>query len=397
MSHNRRSRLWIPVFILLLSAAAVSPGSADPPTTQAQPDGFGVSAAPRRVAAVSCSRRVGLMGGYFAASIETFLVAQGNSVVAATPAFLASGGLNSLDVLYVLRDGIPTATAYAPVIEAWVRAGGTLITEFSATDTVLQSFGLCSAGSLAVPFGVPSGTVCGGNTVTIQSPGHPLATGLPASWSCTGDPIGVYRVFNNLDPAFEIVATGGTDLNNDGLPDPVVATCCADRGVWVAFFTDFGDWTSLQNPRNCADLSCVRTVEEETLLLNSVCLATSSCASVTCTQGFWKNHPEEWTRLDPNASPSWGGGRSYLEILRTPPKQGDASIILAHAYIAASLNTGASASDLNTARTLLEAHPVGSGDLTAKGKATHRDRARALAIASALQAFNESGECSLDD
>jgi hypothetical protein len=397
MSHNRRSRLWIPALFLLLSGAPASPASADPPTTLIPPDSQPFAAAPRSLAAVSCSRRVGLVGNYFSGSIDSFLAAQGNSVVAVTPAFLAGGGLASLDVLYILRDGTSTALSYAPIIEAWVRAGGTLITEFSATDTVLQSFGFCSAGALAVSFGVPSGTVCGGNTVTIQSPGHPLATGLPASWSCTGNPIGVFRVFNNLDPAFEIVATGQADLNNDGQPDPVVATCCADRGVWVAFFTDFGDWAPLQNPIPCGGGSCARASEEETLLLNAVCLATDSCASITCSQGFWKNHPEEWTRLDPTASPSWGGGRSYLEILRTPPKQGDASILLAHAYIAASLNTGASASDLNAARALLEAHPIGSGDLTAKGKATHRDRARAIAIASALQAFNERGACSLDD
>jgi hypothetical protein len=67
---------------------------------------------------------------------------------------------------------------------------------------------------------------------------------------------------------------------------------------------------------------------------------------------------------------------------------------LAHAYIAAILNTGAPAADLATALALLTAHPVGSGDLVAKKKA-HPDRAQALIVAGLLQAFNESATCGL--
>ena len=115
---------------------------------------------------------------------------------------------------------------------------------------------------------------------------------------------------------------------------------------------------------------------------------------LTCTQGFWKNHPEEWVSLDPDAVPAWGGGNTYLEILGIAPKNGDASIILAHAYIAAALNIGAPAADLAQALALLTAHPVGSGDLRAK-KNAHPDRALALAVAGSLQAFNESAECGL--
>jgi hypothetical protein len=117
-------------------------------------------------------------------------------------------------------------------------------------------------------------------------------------------------------------------------------------------------------------------------------------ASVTCTLGFWKNHEEEWTHLDPAAMPAWGGGMTYMEIFGIQPKNGDASIILAHAYLAAVLNTGAPAADLAVALALLTAHPVGSGDLTA-GKNAHPDRARALAVAARLQDFNESAECGL--
>lgn len=116
---------------------------------------------------------------------------------------------------------------------------------------------------------------------------------------------------------------------------------------------------------------------------------------ITCTKGFWKNHAEEWTNLNSGDMPTWGGGLTYMEILHTSPKKGDASVILAHAYIAATLNSGAPMDALNDALTLLMAHPVGSGDLEAKGKNTDPDRGQALGVAAILQEFNESLECPL--
>ena len=115
---------------------------------------------------------------------------------------------------------------------------------------------------------------------------------------------------------------------------------------------------------------------------------------ITCTLGFWKNHPEEWVNLNPNAIPAWGGGKTYLEIFGISPQNGNATIILAHAYIAAVLNTGAPPVVLASALALLTAHPVGSQDLVA-GKNANPDRATALGVAAALQAFNESTTCSL--
>jgi len=121
---------------------------------------------------------------------------------------------------------------------------------------------------------------------------------------------------------------------------------------------------------------------------------TCECGVVTCTLGFWKNHPEEWLDIDPDGVPSWGGGLTYMEIFDTPPKKGDASVMLAHAYLAALLNNGAEPVDLADASALLELHPIGSGDLEA-GKNADPDRAVALAIMEELQAFNESAECQL--
>lgn len=224
-----------------------------------------------------CTQTVGILGGYFATQMTAFLQNNGHTVVTVDQTFINAGGLNTLDVLYFNRGGTSVGNANIAAIEAFVKGGGIIITEFQATVDVMNNFNFCKAGNLDISFGVPSGTVCGGNTITITSPSNPIATSLPASWSCSGDPIGVWKVFSNLDPNFDVVATVNVDQNNDGLNDPVVATCCVEDGIWVAFFTDFGDWQSLQNPRTCPFPPCNRSVEDEALMLNAVCLALGAC------------------------------------------------------------------------------------------------------------------------
>ena len=59
------------------------------------------------------------------------------------------------------------------------------------------------------------------------------------------------------------------------------------------------------------------------------------------TQGFWKNHPDDWDGAITSGLSI--GGKTYtqmqlLTILETPPSGGDASLILAHQLIAAKLN-----------------------------------------------------------
>ena len=62
------------------------------------------------------------------------------------------------------------------------------------------------------------------------------------------------------------------------------------------------------------------------------------------TQGYWKNHSEEWDETGENAASFLSGdtfynsGLTYLEIMNTPPKGGNAYLQLAHQFIAASLN-----------------------------------------------------------
>jgi hypothetical protein len=66
------------------------------------------------------------------------------------------------------------------------------------------------------------------------------------------------------------------------------------------------------------------------------------------TQGFWKNHPNAWDGVTSLKI----GGQTYsktdlLTILATPPRGGDASLILAHQLIAAELNVDTGSVDFN--------------------------------------------------
>jgi len=106
----------------------------------------------------------------------------------------------------------------------------------------------------------------------------------------------------------------------------------------------------------------------------------------TYTIGYWKNHPYEW----PTDDLSLYTGHEAMMILWTPPKGGNAYLILAHQYIAAELNmlNGASAPDevneaWNSAQDLL-AEYLDEGNIPKKSP----DRDLAIDLASILDDYN---------
>lgn len=111
----------------------------------------------------------------------------------------------------------------------------------------------------------------------------------------------------------------------------------------------------------------------------------------TLTQGYWKNHPEDWSQTTLDL-----GGAAYshadaMAILQAP-SEGDASLILAHQLIAAKLNIlvgGVSdesiAAALGDADAWLAANADGDGSLPF---GVSPDSAEASALASILDSFN---------
>jgi hypothetical protein len=89
-------------------------------------------------------------------------------------------------------------------------------------------------------------------------------------------------------------------------------------------------------------------------------------AGCTLTQGYWKNHSEEWSDLADDLF--FNSGKTYLQILQTPPKGGNVYLQLAHQYIAAKLNIAEGASTtpaVDAAITAAETYfSTGTGDIT---------------------------------
>jgi len=112
----------------------------------------------------------------------------------------------------------------------------------------------------------------------------------------------------------------------------------------------------------------------------------SAHANCTLTQGFWKNHDEVWPVEELTL-----GGVTYskaqaLAVLRTPPR-GDATYILIHQLIAATLNVAAGADPSGVASALAEADTwLQANTLGSKPKGAARDAG--IALANALDEFN---------
>jgi hypothetical protein len=208
----------------------------------------------------------------------------------------------------------------------------------------------------------------------------------------------IILVTDALPGGFDDIFTVGVDnVNAQTRANEAAAANIKISALFVPTAGDSGQSTIMMNYANTTGGVYILTFPDGTGTGTAIQEVIEGCGEpiVTCTKGFWKNHEEEWVELDPQAVPVWGGGNSYIQILWTPPKNGDASIILAHALIAAVLNTGAPVGTVADAADLLETHPVGSGDLEAKGGDTHPDRQVALDLAGILQEFNESLECPL--
>lgn len=118
----------------------------------------------------------------------------------------------------------------------------------------------------------------------------------------------------------------------------------------------------------------------------------------TYTQGYWKNHPDDW----PTDQLSLYSMHEAMLILWTPPKKGNAYLILAHQYIAAELNmiNGASVPEAvdeawSDAQELLAAYAA-EGSIPKKTS----DRDDAIDLATLLDAYNNGvigpGHCDDD-
>lgn len=150
-------------------------------------------------------------------------------------------------------------------------------------------------------------------------------------------------------------------------------------GLSNSFLVDLDNETNFQDKTQIGDVD-----------INRNCFQTFTCADAGCTRtlGFWKTHnrfagnknqKQPWP-IDENTSLC---GRSWLDILKTPPR-GDAFLILAHQWIAARLNVASgAAAPASVTAALAEAEALLNGCSISAS-----DRAGALELSALLDQYN---------
>lgn len=94
----------------------------------------------------------------------------------------------------------------------------------------------------------------------------------------------------------------------------------------------------------------------------SDCVADQGC---TYTQGYWKNHPDEWPVVGLTLGTGWYDNATLIQIFWTPAR-GNGLLALAHQLIAAKLNLADGASGTDASQAIAEADAL-IGDLLVGG------------------------------
>jgi len=146
--------------------------------------------------------------------------------------------------------------------------------------------------------------------------------------------------------------------------------------------------SSLENTATLTegDSGQVRTSSATVTVRAPACQVLEQC---TYTQGYWKNHGGAWPAGYSTTAAFYTSGKSWMEVLLTPPAKGNAYYILAHQYIAAKLNVANGADPTAVAQALNEAHNWFTAPGRTDAAPTGSDRTTALYLAGILAAFNE--------
>jgi hypothetical protein len=213
----------------------------------------------------------------------------------------------------------------------------------------------------------------------------------------------------------QLTAVDGSDIDECATVDDslvgTLGTVCATSSPNTHTFT----YSRLVGPYlTCGDYTADNTA---TLVTNdtgttradswSVAVHVPCLTGCTLTQGYWKTHSrygpapndDAWTIVGEDTL-FYLSGRTWYQVLWTPPAGGQAYYILAHAYIAARLNISNGASSTPQVLTALaDAEAFFSTYTPAQAGALSKAmRARYLALAGTLAQYNEGligpGHCS---
>jgi hypothetical protein len=217
---------------------------------------------------------------------------------------------------------------------------------------------------------------------------------------------------NEIDECVEVTDTYGGTLGTVCKTDTLPKT--------FNYTYTFGPYTAEQCGAPFDNINTATFTANDTGATGSDLWNVNVTVACVCslTQGYWKTHsvqgpaahPDDtWNLITPLAenTPFYFSGQTYLQVLQTSPRNGNAYYILAHQYIAAKLNSLNGAvfpSNVQIAfnqATNLFNNPTNTPSyiVTLKGKLGNDLRAKFTTLAGTLGAFNEgktnpAGHCS---
>jgi len=200
----------------------------------------------------------------------------------------------------------------------------------------------------------------------------------PTGFTCTIADSG-YPEWNNI----------GEDKDDEPYTWTVTYTLTPDQGSTVCNKVEFKNTATLTESDTKQTRTASAGVSWDCAIISNGC---------TYTQGYWKNHPSAWDDGIKPGDPFFSSGKSWLQVLKTPPK-GNVYYILAHQYIAAQLNI-LNGADPAAVQTAIEWAAQFFTDYTPTSTLSEAIRNQATSYANLLDQYNNGyigpGHCSTE-
>ncbi len=213
------------------------------------------------------------------------------------------------------------------------------------------------------------------------------------------------RVTVTNDPRNPGEEMGPNEKVDFTLPDPTVVNGSVnvdDTNGLSWLFTNSGTQTYTRTFRCDEDAG----THDNTATIRETGQSDDARVTVTCkpppepgctlTQGYWKTHSKygpapydaTWALIGED-TPFFSSGKTWYQVINTPPAGGNAYYILAHQYIAAKLNLAGGASSTAAVDAALAGADTFFSTYTPSSTLSKSVRAQAIAYAGTLADYNE--------
>ena len=263
--------------------------------------------------------------------------------------------------------------------------------------------------------GLPASIAAGASLVCTYSAALPDGTDRNNKAAATSTTAGIGEGSHTVPVAFGAPTSEVDECIDvsDTVEGPLGEVCVADSPKTFEYSETFGPFENVCETYEFPNTASFVTndIEEtgeasSTVKIEVQCTEEGGC---TLTQGYWKTHSEHgpapydetWALLANGAdTPFFTSGMTWYQAFWTPPKGGNAYLILAHQYEAAHLNMLNEANVPEAVAKAMTAAEAFLGNYAKYNGAKGKARSEMLELAAILGAYNEGatgpGHCSED-